>query len=214
MENSKIDSLRISQILCSKLCHDLISPVSAINNGLEFLDPDDREMFETSKTLISESGQQAINKLTFFRLALGAAGDRDSLGWGEVVKTAASYFRSEKIKIDHSVDLTTEGGELQKSLANILLYLLMLAADCLPRGGEIRLESSNLNELTDFKILVFGKGCALREDVRSGLDSHIPHEELSVRNVIGFLAVLNVENLGKELKIQELTGDQIEITIL
>ena len=67
--------LDFAALLCSRLCHDLVSPVGAINNGLEILEEEkDASMREAVVDLITKSTQQTANKLQFFRLAFGAAG--------------------------------------------------------------------------------------------------------------------------------------------
>ncbi|HEY6916467.1 MAG TPA: histidine phosphotransferase, partial [Allosphingosinicella sp.] len=76
-------SYEFASLLCSRLCHDLLSPVGAINNGLELLaDETDPEMRERCLDLLAESARASANKLKFFRLAFGAAG-----GFGETVDT-------------------------------------------------------------------------------------------------------------------------------
>ena len=67
------------ELLSSKICHDLISPVNAINNGLEVLDQAEIDLFQTSLKLVQSSAQQAVEKLFFFRLMLGTGGDSEYL---------------------------------------------------------------------------------------------------------------------------------------
>ena len=72
-----------ASLLCSRLCHDLLSPVGALNSGLELLaDEHDPEMRARCLELLNESAKASANKLKFFRLAFGAAG-----GFGETVDT-------------------------------------------------------------------------------------------------------------------------------
>ncbi|HMU22649.1 MAG TPA: histidine phosphotransferase, partial [Sphingorhabdus sp.] len=72
MSDNDID---LAALLCSRLCHDLLSPVGAMNNGLELLaDEHDPEMRKRCMDLLAESAKSAADKLKFFRLAFGAAG--------------------------------------------------------------------------------------------------------------------------------------------
>ena len=76
-------SHEFASLLCSRLCHDLLSPVGALNNGIELLaDEHDPEMRARCLDLLAESARASANKLKFFRLAFGAAG-----GFADVVDT-------------------------------------------------------------------------------------------------------------------------------
>src|SRR3546814_2401961 len=70
-----IDSIDFASLLCSRLCHDLLSPVGALNNGLELMaDETDPEMRQRCLDLLADSAKTSANKLKFFRLAFGSAG--------------------------------------------------------------------------------------------------------------------------------------------
>ena len=70
-----MNAIDLASLMCSRLCHDLMSPVGALNNGIELLaDEQDPEMRERCLELLSESARASANKLKFFRLAFGAAG--------------------------------------------------------------------------------------------------------------------------------------------
>ena len=74
-------SLDLASLLCSRLCHDMLSPVGALTNGLELLaDEKDPEMRQRCFELLEQSAKTSANKLKFFRLAFGAAG-----GFGDMV---------------------------------------------------------------------------------------------------------------------------------
>src|SRR5436189_6061223 len=78
-----MNAIDLASLLCSRLCHDLLSPIGALNNGIELLaDETDPEMRERCMELLAESARASANKLKFFRLAFGAAG-----GFGELVST-------------------------------------------------------------------------------------------------------------------------------
>ena len=93
-----MDSLDLASLLCSRLCHDLMSPVGALNNGIELLaDEDDPDMREKCLELVGESARTSANKLKFFRLAFGAAGGfGDSIDTGEARAALEGMFGAEK----------------------------------------------------------------------------------------------------------------------
>ena len=125
-----------ASLLCSRLCHDLMSPVGALNNGIELLaDETDPEMREKCLELLADSARASANKLKFFRLAFGAAG-----GFGEVVDTREAEIALEGLfgperKIELGWAVSEE--KLPKDAVKLLLNLAMLAGDALVRGGRL-----------------------------------------------------------------------------
>ena len=92
-----IDPVDFASLLCSRLCHDLLSPIGALNNGLELLaDETDPKMRERCMELMAESARTSAAKLKFFRLAFGAAG-----GFGEAVDTREAQQAIEGLFGDH-----------------------------------------------------------------------------------------------------------------
>ena len=82
-----MNAIDLASLLCSRLCHDLLSPVGALNNGLELMaDEQDPEMRERCLELLNESARASANKLKFFRLAFGAAG-----GFGDQIDTREAH---------------------------------------------------------------------------------------------------------------------------
>lgn len=210
---NNLDTLKISELLCSKICHDLISPISAINNGLEFLDPSDDSLFETSKKLIGESGQQAVDKLSLFRLAFGAVGERENLSWIEINNSLSAYFRHRKINIEFPDHVTDSVFKIPKMAAKVIIFVMLFGADCLPRGGKINVECDDFTTLENFHLALNGTGCFLRNDVESGLDILNKTEDLTISNILAFLATLHADMIGKELKIKDKSDHRMLILV-
>ncbi len=126
----------LASLLCSRLCHDLLSPVGALNNGLELMaDEQDPEMRERCLELLNESARASANKLKFFRLAFGAAGGfGDSIDTREARSALAGLFGAEK-KIELGWMVGDEA--LPKGAVKLLLNLGMIAGDALVRGGRL-----------------------------------------------------------------------------
>lgn len=125
-----------ASLLCSRLCHDLLSPVGALNNGLELLaDEDDPQMREQVLELLGDSARATAHKLKFFRLAFGAAG-----GYGAMIETAearealAGLFGQEK-KVE--LGWMVADAKLPKDAVKLLLNLALIAGDALVRGGRL-----------------------------------------------------------------------------
>jgi histidine phosphotransferase ChpT len=131
-----ISPVDFASLLCSRLCHDLLSPVGALNNGLELLaDEQDPEMRQRCLELLAESAKASANKLKFFRLAFGAAG-----GFGEAIDSREARVAIEGLFGDgHRVNLgwLVEDATLPKAAIKVLLNLALIGGDALIRGGQL-----------------------------------------------------------------------------
>ncbi len=134
--NRAMNAIDLASLLCSRLCHDLLSPVGALNNGIELLaDEQDADMRERCLELLAESARASANKLKFFRLAFGAGG-----GFGDEIDTREArsaleglYGPEKRIEFGWIV----AGDRLPKGAVKLLLNLAMIAGDALVRGGRL-----------------------------------------------------------------------------
>ena len=131
-----MNSVDLASLLCSRLCHDLMSPVGALNNGIELLaDEQDPDMRDRCLDLLAESARTTANKLKFFRLAFGAAG-----GFGEEIDTHEAEVALEGLfGPERRIELGWVVGDekLPKDAVKLLLNIAMLAGDALVRGGRL-----------------------------------------------------------------------------
>jgi histidine phosphotransferase ChpT len=131
-----MNAVDLASLLCSRLCHDLMSPVGALNNGIELLaDEHDPDMREKCLELLADSARASANKLKFFRLAFGAGG-----GFGEEIDTHEAEAALEGVfGPERRIELgwMVEGNKLPKDAVKLLLNLALLAGDALVRGGRL-----------------------------------------------------------------------------
>ena len=136
MTDIKLESLDLAALLCSRVCHDVISPVGAIVNGLEVMDLEkDEAMRADALRLVRESAARASSRLQYARLAFGAGGSAGaSIDLSAAQGIARSYFEDEK------AELIWEAQKLflPKNKVKLLLNLLLLAGPSIPRGGTIK----------------------------------------------------------------------------
>ena len=135
MATVTLDALDLAALLCSRVCHDVISPVGAIVNGLEVLeDENDPAMRDFAFDLIRKSSRQASARLQFARLAFGAAGSAGAaIDLGDAEQVARGLFQDDKIALTWS----SPRALLPKNKVKLLLNLLVTAMSTIPRGGVI-----------------------------------------------------------------------------
>jgi histidine phosphotransferase ChpT len=136
MTEARLSDLDLAALLCSRVCHDVISPVGAIANGLELID--DPEMDdgtkETALDMVRTSARTASAKLKFCRIAFGAAGSAGALiDMGEAGETARAFVGEEKIKLDWLAPRENR----PKQQVKLVLNMLLMALAAIPRGGLV-----------------------------------------------------------------------------
>jgi histidine phosphotransferase ChpT len=144
------DKLELAALLCSRVCHDLISPVGAIVNGLEVLDdnpkPEDRDF---ALDLIRKSARTASARLQFCRLAFGAAGSAGAqIDLGDAHSTARGHLEDGKLTIAWNLPRLL----LPKNRVKLLLNMLIIAQQTIPRGGTLAVDPIGEGETMGFRI--------------------------------------------------------------
>src|SRR3954468_13669089 len=132
--------LPILELVCSGLCHDLISPVGAVGNGLELMaEEGDNELLADARKLVESSTQRASALLQMYRCAYGNAGNQASFGAGEAVKLAREALDANRVEF--KVDLPAVA-DCPLGFGKVLLNAILTTVEWLPRGGILRLAAS------------------------------------------------------------------------
>jgi len=154
-----IGALDLAALLCSRVCHDLISPVGAIVNGLEVMDEDkDEETKVFALDLIKKSAKQASAKLQFCRLAFGAAGSAGAqIDLGDAEKVARGLLGDDKTTIVWNLPREL----LPKNRVKLLLNMLLVAVGTIPRGGSITIDPTEGGK--GFRLTASGLNARLAE---------------------------------------------------
>lgn len=179
-------ALDFAALLCSRLCHDLLSPVGAFNNGLELMaDETDPDMRERCLDLLAESARTSANKLKFFRLAFGSAG-----GFGEEVPAnevrqaiEGMFAASGRVRIGWLVGTEM----LPKGAVKILLNLALVAGDALVRGGQLDIGAEAHEGGLEIAVRAQGQKIVLDEELRAALAGTLREEALSSRNAAAWM---------------------------
>lgn len=166
-----LESLDLAALLCSRVCHDLISPVGAIVNGLEVLEDDNDESTKTfALELIKKSAKQASARLQFCRLAFGAAGSAGAqIDLGDAESVARGFLEDDKTKLAWNLPRVL----LPKNRVKLLLNLLLLAGQTIPRGGTLTVAPVGEGDSMGFQLTASGLNARIPQAV-PGLLSGTP----------------------------------------
>ena len=205
--------LRVAELMCSRLCHDLISPISAINNGIELMNENDEGIIDSSIELLGTGAKQALDRLSFYRLAFGLAGGGAIISWNEIRNILEIFAAERKTTIVWTREPEQPDKILSHILAKLVVNVVYLAMECLPRGGVISVDNLEQKAPEPIVVRLEGPKCNLRDDVQSGLIPDLPIEQLSVRNIVAYLATSFAICLEKSLKVRDENSNSIVITI-
>ncbi|MEN9896055.1 MAG: hypothetical protein RIR97_1907 [Pseudomonadota bacterium] len=193
----------LASLLCSRVCHDIISPVGAINNGLELLDEGGSDA--DAMDLIRTSALNASVRLKFARLAFGASGSVGaSIDTGEAEKAIRDFALAEK-----KTDIAWSGPRaiIAKNRVKLLMNLFLIAYGSIPRGGslDIALHDPDLN----IRFTIKAKGRMLRIPPKfAEITNGIVEEAIDAHTIQPYYTVLLAEECGMTLSVAQ-TEDEI-----
>ena len=206
-EEATIGDLELAALISSRICHDVISPVGAIANGLEMLDEEqDESMREQTMDLIRKSARQASAKLQFARLAFGAAGSAGAeIDLRDAERVARDFVQGGK----HTLSWQGPPVTLPKNKVKLLLNLLALGVVALPRGGTVNVEIKGEGPEVAFRVLAQGEPARLSEQVTGllagangmVLDAHSIQPYYAGRVATAAGMTVTVETRDKEVEL-------------
>jgi len=189
----------LAALMCSRLCHDLLSPVGALSNGLELLaDENDPEMRQRCIELLEQSAKISTDKLKFFRLAFGAAG-----GFGESVPVEEAQEVIRSLVADAKrVDLNWAMTEtmLPKPAIKVLLNIAQIALEALVRGGTLALGAERRDGNVEIVARATGERIAFDEMVGAALQGELEASQINSRTAAAHMIALVAEELGGGLQ--------------
>ena len=196
----------LAALLCSRVCHDVISPVGAINNGLELLDEGGADA--DAMDLIRTSALNASVRLKFARLAFGASGSVGaSIDTGEAERAAKDFAAAEK---KTEVIWTGPRAIVAKNRVKLLLNLFLVAYSSIPRGGSIEITLENPEFDAKFKLVAKGKLMRMPPKFVEIASGHV-EEAVDAHSIQPYYTVLLAEECGMQLG-HSATGEEIIFT--
>ena len=197
MNNS--DAIDLASLLCSRLCHDLLSPVGALSNGLELLaDEQDPEMRARCFELLEQSAKTSADKLKFFHLAFGAAG-----GFGDRVATDEPKALVEALVGDNArveLNWALAGSDLPKPAIRTMLNFAAIALDALVRGGTLDIGAEERDGETEIVVRAAGPKIAFDESIGSALQGDVSFAEITSRTAPAHMLYLLADSVGGSLQ--------------
>ena len=194
MSESSIEALDLAALLCSRVCHDLISPVGAIVNGIEVLEEEkDESTKEFALDLIKRSAATASAKLQFCRIAFGAAGSAGAqIDLGDAEKIARGFLEDDKTKIDWNLPRAL----LAKNRVKLLLNMLVIAGQAIPRGGKVTVDPIGAGDNLGFKVSAAGTNAKIPPAVPPLLTGELGGETVDAHRIQPFYAGLLAKACG------------------
>lgn len=189
----------LAALLCSRLCHDMLSPVGALSNGLELLaDETDAEMRKRCIELLEQSAKISTDKLKFFRLAFGAAG-----GFGEAVPVeeaqevvTALAADAKRVELNWAISDAT----LPKPAVKVLLNLSQIALDALIRGGKLDIGAERREGNIEIVARATGDRVAFDEIIGQALQADLDPSEITSRTAAAHMIALLAQEMGGGLQ--------------
>jgi len=197
-----VSPVDFASLLCSRLCHDLLSPVGALNNGLELLaDETDPAMRARCMELLADSARASASKLKFFRLAFGAAG-----GFGEEVATREAksaieglIAENKRIELAWLVDEET----MPKAAIKVLLNLVLIGSESLVRGGRMEIGGEDNAGHLEVVVKVEGPRLVLDPEIRGTLVDGPGDTAVTPRAAAAYMVHTLVAESGGSMQIFE-----------
>jgi histidine phosphotransferase ChpT len=208
MSGTPIEALDLAALLCSRVCHDLISPVGAIVNGLEVLaEEKDEETQKFALDLIKKSAGTASAKLQFCRIAFGAAGSAGAqIDLGDAETITRGFLEDDKTKLAWNLPRAL----LPKNRVKLLLNLLLVAGQTIPRGGRLTVDPIGTGESMGFRISAAGVNAKVPPAVAALLTGDAGDTALDAHRIQPFYASLLAQASGVKATMA-MEGDAVVV---
>ncbi len=209
MSGTSIDALDLAALLCSRVCHDLISPVGAIVNGLEVLEEEkDEETRQFALDLIKKSSGTASAKLQFCRIAFGAAGSAGAqIDLGDAEKVARGFFEDGKTTLAWNLPRLL----VLKNRVKLLLNMLLIAGQTIPRGGQLTVDPIGEGETMGFKVTAAGQYAKIGPAVPPLLAGEGGDDPIDAHRIQPFYAGMLARECGMATSLQ-MEGEAVVVS--
>ena len=199
--------LRVLELLSSKLCHDLISPVSAINNGVELIEDIGGDVVGEAMKLIGSSAVQASRRLKLFRVAYGRAGSEENLPVKDVRQIVEQYFMGSKITAQWPDEVQIASFVERRGSLKALINMFVMAEEILAYGGSITLKRLEADDKTGCCLEIVGRSATLAEASQAAMRGEGPVEDLTPRTIQSYITGRFAAHFGFHIETTQVRED-------
>lgn len=200
--------VRVVELLSSRICHDLVSPVAAISNGIELLGELGADGLQDSMGLLAHASRQASVRLQAFRLAYGAGGSEALVSGKMIYESFMNYVESDKVKLEWDLMNAVPEEDLNPGFFKILFNAMLFARECLIRGGTVAVTKDGMS----MTVTATGETVTVREGMTEALRGEMAVADLTPKTVHAYVTHAFSEHFGFPLTLTQ--GDNtISITI-
>ena len=206
-----MDPFRLSSLMCSRLCHDLVSPVGAINNGLEIMAmEDDPAMIKDVQSLLTDSAAKASSQLQFFRMAFGAgSGMGKDIPLSEAEVATRTLYESGKLTVEWDGPSEAMPKDWVKALMNVIL----LVGDANVRTGALAVKVSQHNKTMNAEVSATGEKVLTQDAIIAALDGSASEDDIDAKSVPGYLAALITKTVGGQLSVEYVPNELFKVAM-
>jgi histidine phosphotransferase ChpT len=212
-----VTDIRVAQLLCSRLCHDLVAPVGAVCAGAELLEEQSGESGEVAE-LIARAGQRLSRLLNVFRMAFGLRGGADAeVTLAEARDLAVALFESSDRLLDWPPD-AEPGADLElprpAAAVRLLLCLVVTAAGMVPRRGTVSVRVAADSVALRAQVGAVGIRGTADTALIDAVRGHAEPASLTARTVHGHLAACLAGSLGTSVQVTSASGEVVFATVI
>lgn len=187
--------MRVLELLCARLCHELVSPVSAISNGVELLGEEDPEFVRDAVDLIGQSARRAGKRLQFYRFAYGTRPSAGNAG-PDPRELVHGVLDGGKVSAEWPPEAMTLPLDWQRLACN----MVVLAVEALPRGGTVSVRPMRGGS-SGIEVVARGEATNVTQEMRAGLSAVLAVDDLSSRTVHAYFTGQLARGIGASISI-------------
>jgi histidine phosphotransferase ChpT len=203
--------MRVIGLLSSHLCHELVNPLGAVNNGIELLLDVGDDMRDEAMGLIESSAQRTAKRLQFYRMAYGTAGMSSLDELIKVRELTNDLLGEGRLALEWPDE--ERNPQLQQGWGRMLMNMAAAAAETLPRGGVLTSGLDDSGTGTLLYVEARGEPARLEESTRAVFFEDVPIENLTPRNVHSYFTVKLAASLGVRVEIAESEEGRIRFEV-
>lgn len=197
------NSLEFSNLIITKLCHDLAGPINAVHNGVEFMGENtDPSITNKALELISVNAEELVDKLRFFRFLYGSCNQTSEIDFNEVKQSVTDFFKHTNVSISwpHYVS-SGDVINLTRTAARLLGNLILLASHALIAGGVISVKIAIKDNHKEMSVVATGHKIKFHEHIDHVFNDP-KHTSMKIENIQAHVTMKMAEMIGANIKVQ------------